>query len=113
MRNAGGLLLVVAVVALAVPAPARSNLVQDVRTMKALVNAARAQHGLRPLRISPCQGQPKSAPLSAVEKCTIWRRVDSPATTAGAVGGAPVASNFAPTDENAPILGKTRFGLLP
>ncbi len=103
MRNSGGLLLVVAVVALAVPAPARSNLVQDVRTMKALVNAARAQHGLRPLRISPCQGQPKSAPLSAVEKCTIWRRVDSPATTAEAVGGAPVASNFEPTDENAPI----------
>ncbi len=50
-----------------------------------------------------CQGQPKGASFSAVERCTVWRRLESPAKTSEAVRGAPVAWNFAPTDENGPI----------
>jgi uncharacterized protein YkwD len=49
MRTTGGL-FVLAVVVCALAAPARPAAVQDARAMKALVNATRAQHGLRPVR---------------------------------------------------------------
>jgi hypothetical protein len=42
-----------------------------------------------------CQAQPKSAPVSAVEKCTTWGRVGGGAACSEGVGGAPVASTFA------------------
>jgi uncharacterized protein YkwD len=43
-------MLVVVAVAVVLAAPAQASTVQDVRSMKALVNATRAQHGLRPVR---------------------------------------------------------------
>ena len=39
-----------------------------------------------------CQAQPKSAPVSAGEKCTTWGRVGGRAACSEGVSGAPVAS---------------------
>src|SRR5437667_8040318 len=47
-----------------------------------------------------CQGQLKSAPVSAAEECTSWRWVDGRARTSQAVRRAPAASKFEPTGEN-------------
>jgi uncharacterized protein YkwD len=45
-------MLLVVAVAVVLAAPAQASTVQDVRTMKALVNATRVQHGLRPVRFA-------------------------------------------------------------
>jgi uncharacterized protein YkwD len=45
-------MLVVVAVAVVLAGPAQASTVQDVRSMKALVNATRAQHGLRPVRFA-------------------------------------------------------------
>jgi uncharacterized protein YkwD len=68
MRRSGGL-FVLAVVACALAAPARPAVVQDVRTMKALVNATRAQHGLRPLRFAGILDRSSLLKAEAILRC--------------------------------------------
>jgi uncharacterized protein YkwD len=62
-------LLAVATVACAVAAPAQSTVVQDARTMRALVSATRAQHGLRPLRFSPLLDRSALLKAEAIRRC--------------------------------------------
>jgi uncharacterized protein YkwD len=58
-----------AVAACTLAAPARPAVVQDVRTMKALVNATRMQHGLRPIRFSPLLDRSSLLKAEAIRRC--------------------------------------------
>src|SRR2546428_8742864 len=51
--------------------------------------------------IFSCQGQPKSAPFSAVEKCTTLRRGDSPPKTPHAGIAGRLAPAFSPPTASA------------
>jgi uncharacterized protein YkwD len=71
MRRSGGLIaLAVAACALAAPArPAAVQDVQDVQAMKSLVNATRAQHGLRPLRFAGILDRSSLLKAEAILRC--------------------------------------------
>lgn len=69
MRKVGRRLLAVAAVACAVAAPAQSTVVQDARTMRALVNTTRAQHALAPLRFSPLLDRSALLKAEAIRSC--------------------------------------------
>jgi uncharacterized protein YkwD len=68
MRKTGGL-FALAVVAGVLAAPARPAAVQDVRAMKALVNATRAQHGLRPVRFARILDRSSLLKAEAIRRC--------------------------------------------
>jgi uncharacterized protein YkwD len=68
MRRSGGL-FALAVVACALAAPACPAVVQDVRAMKMLVNATRAQHGLRPLRFVGILDRSSLLKAEAIRRC--------------------------------------------
>jgi uncharacterized protein YkwD len=50
-------------------ASAQSSAVQDVRTMKSLVNATRAQHGLRPVRFTGLLDRSALLKAQAIRSC--------------------------------------------
>jgi uncharacterized protein YkwD len=68
MRKTGGI-FALAVAACTVAAPARPAVVQDVRAMKALVNATRAQHGLRPVRFASQLDRSSLLKAEAIRRC--------------------------------------------
>jgi uncharacterized protein YkwD len=65
VRNILGILVVAGVLA----APAQASPVQDVRTMKALVNATRTQHGLRPVRFVRLLDRSALLKAEAIRSC--------------------------------------------
>lgn len=62
-------LLGVLAVAGALAAPAQASPVQDARSMKTLVNATRAQHGLRPLRFVRLLDRSALLKAQAIRRC--------------------------------------------
>ena len=69
MRKLGGFLLVVGAALTFAPA-AQPSVVQDVRTLRQLVNATRAQHSLPPLRFVAALDRSAILKAEAIRRCS-------------------------------------------